>query len=149
MFGAPQYFLALGFGSGLVPRAPGTAGSLCAIPIVWLMGQMEPVLYGAVCAACFLGGIWICESAGRHLGAHDHPSIVWDEIVGMQIALILVPVTGFNLLAGFLLFRFFDIVKPWPVRWVDRRVHGGIGVMMDDVLAGAMAALVLYGLSFV
>lgn len=110
---------------------------------------MEPALYGAVCAACFLGGIWICGSTGRHLGAHDHPSIVWDEIVGMQIALILVPVTGFNLLAGFLLFRFFDIVKPWPVRWVDRRMHGGIGVMMDDVLAGAMAALALYGLSFV
>ncbi|MCY4052058.1 MAG: phosphatidylglycerophosphatase A [Gammaproteobacteria bacterium] len=140
--------MAFGFGSGLIPTAPGTAGSLCAVPIVWLMGQIEPIfLYGVICATSILFGIRICERAGQHLGKHDHPSIVWDEIVGMQITLILVPTTFINLMMGFFLFRFLDIVKPWPVSWFDKNIQGGVGVMLDDIVAGAIAAIVLYGIS--
>lgn len=128
--------------------APGTVGSLCAIPLIWLMAQLEPVfLYGVVCIACFLIGIWVCEAAGRRLGKQDHQAIVWDEIVGMQITMIFVPMTGFNVAIGFLLFRFMDILKPWPVSWLDRNIKGGFGVMLDDIVAGAMAAATLYGLS--
>ncbi len=119
------------------------------MPIVWLMGQIEPVfLYGIVCATCILVGVWACERAGRHLGKSDHPAIVWDEIVGMQITMILVPVTLANLMIGFLLFRFLDMAKPWPVSWFDRNIKGGLGVMLDDIVAGAIASGVLYGVSF-
>ena len=113
------------------------------------MSRIEPVfMYGLICSLCILIGVWVCDAAGRYLGEHDHPAIVWDEIVGMQITLILVPVTVFNLVAGFLLFRLLDIVKPWPIKWIDRRLAGGLGVMLDDIAAGALAAAVLFGLSF-
>ena len=148
LFASLENFLAFGFGSGLIPKAPGTAGSLCAMPIVWLMGQIEPIfLYGVICATCILVGIRVCERAGQQLGKHDHPAIVWDEIVGMQITLILVPATIMNLVIGFLLFRFLDIVKPWPVSWFDKNLRGGVGVMLDDIVAGAIAAAALYGIS--
>lgn len=148
LFSSPENFLAFGFGSGLVPKAPGTAGSLCALPIVWLMGQIEPIfLYGVICATCILIGIRVCERAAQHLGRHDHPAIVWDEIVGMQITLVLVPTTLVNLIIGLALFRFLDIVKPWPVSWFDKNIRGGAGVMLDDIVAGTIAATILYGLS--
>jgi len=112
------------------------------------MGQVEPIfLYGIICAACILIGIRVCEKAAQHLGNHDHPAIVWDEIVGMQITLILVPTTWANLIIGLVLFRFLDIVKPWPVSWFDRNMKGGAGIMLDDIVAGALAAMGLYGIT--
>ena len=112
------------------------------------MGQVEPVfLYGVISASCILIGVRVCGRATQHLGMHDHPAIVWDEIVGMQITLMLVPTTLVNLITGLVLFRFLDIVKPWPVSWFDKNIKGGAGVMLDDIVAGAIAATVLYGVS--
>ncbi len=89
--------------------------------------------------ALFVLGVWVCGKAGRELGVHDHPAIVWDEVVGYLVTMTAVPVDWGWLLGGFLLFRLFDILKPWPVRWFDRRVPGGVGVMADDLVAGLMA----------
>ena len=137
-------WIALGFGSGLVPRAPGTVGSLAAL-LPWLVLRQLPwPLYLVALALAFALGVWACERAGRRIGVHDPGAFVFDEFVGQWIALIpalLAP--WWAVAAGFALFRLFDIAKPWPVRWADRHVGGGLGVMLDDVLAGALAALAL------
>lgn len=143
LFRSPQNFLAFGFGAGLVPVAPGTAGSLCALPAIWLMSGLEPAVYLAVCAACFVIGVWACGEAERYLSASDPSPVVWDEMVGMQITLLLVPITWLHVLMGFVLFRFFDIAKPWPIGLVERKARGGLGIMLDDALAGLLAALAL------
>jgi len=140
----PVDFLALGFGSGLVPVAPGTAGTLAAVPVYLLLQSLPPVVYLALTAMLFLSGIPICGHAARRLGTHDHPAIVWDEVVGYLVAMSLAP-TGWQWpVAGFVLFRFFDVLKPWPIRWCDRKVSGGLGIMLDDLLAGAFTALILH-----
>jgi len=90
-----------------------------------------------------VAGVWICGQAAEKLGEHDFGGIVWDEIAGLLITMALVPFSWQALVAGFLLFRLFDIVKPWPIRWADRRVQGGFGIMLDDVLAGVIAGLLL------
>ncbi|MDE1899192.1 MAG: phosphatidylglycerophosphatase A [Xanthomonadaceae bacterium] len=140
----PDGWIALGFGSGLVPRAPGTAGSLAAL-LPWLaLRQLPWPQYLAVLLLAFALGVWACERAGRRIGLHDPGAFVIDEFVGQWVALIpalLAP--WWAVAAGFVLFRLFDIAKPWPVRWADRRVGGGLGVMLDDLLAGALAALAL------
>ncbi len=143
LFRSPQNFLAFGLGAGLAPVAPGTMGSLCALPVIWLMGNLDPVSYLIVCTACFLVGVWACGEAERYLSASDPSTVVWDEMVGMQITLLLVPVTWTHLLVGLVLFRLIDIFKPWPVSFVERRAPGGLGIMLDDALAGLFAALVL------
>lgn len=143
-FRSPVQFLAFGFGSGLSPRAPGTAGTLVAVPIYWLISDWSLFWYSAfVCAAALLG-IWICGAASRQLNVHDHPGIVWDEFVGYWITLWAVPVDWVWMLAGFAVFRVFDIVKPWPISYLDRKVEGGFGIMVDDVLAGVMACATLH-----
>jgi len=140
----PLQFLAFGFGSGLSPRAPGTAGTLAALPLWWLFLAPLPLpVYLLVLAVAALAGVWICDRASRSLGVHDHPGIVWDEFIGLWIALCALPATPLWMLAGFALFRLFDIVKPWPIGWLDRRVSGGLGIMLDDVVAGLFAALPL------
>jgi phosphatidylglycerophosphatase A len=141
----PVNFLAFGFGSGLVPRAPGTAGTLVAIPLYYLLQTFSLSLtsYLVLLVALFLAGIPICAHAARRLGVHDHPGIVWDEIVGYLITMTLAPSGWMWVVLGFVLFRFFDIVKPWPIRWLDRKVGGGFGIMVDDLLAGVFAAAVL------
>lgn len=145
----PSHFLAFGFGSGLAPKAPGTFGSLAAIPLLLLMSHMPFWAYGAITLVSMIAGIWICQKAADDLQTHDHPAIVWDEIAGMFITFIAVPLTPLNLLIGFVLFRIFDIAKPWPIRWADKKVHGGLGIMLDDILAGVIAALILHlGLHF-
>lgn len=140
----PVMFLALGFGSGLAVKAPGTWGTLAAVPLVAAIGLTNPWIYGAALLLCCLSGIWICGYAARRLGVHDHGAIVWDEVAGYMLTLAFVPMTPLNLLLGFILFRVFDILKPWPIRWLDRRVHGGLGIMVDDLLAGVFAGGLLF-----
>ncbi len=139
----PVDLLALGFGSGLVPKAPGTAGTLVAIPVYLLVQTLAWPAYLALTAALFLAGIAICAHTATRLGVHDHPGIVWDEIVGYLVTMTLAPAGWLWIAIGFVLFRFFDVLKPWPIRWFDRYVHGGFGIMLDDLIAGLFAAGVL------
>lgn len=139
----PRHFLALGFGSGLVPKAPGTMGTVMAIPFFLLLQQLPLWGYLLVLLGAFLLGIWLCGVTARNLGVHDHPGIVWDEFVGYWLTMTAAPAGWLWVLLGFCLFRIFDIAKPWPIRQVDRRVGGGFGIMFDDVLAGVYAWLVL------
>ena len=143
---SPLLLLAFGFGSGLSPKAPGTMGTLAAIPLWYLLAQLSQPAYILVVALCAIVGIFICGSAADRLGVHDHGGIVWDEFVGFWITMTFLPATYVYALLGFVLFRLFDIAKPWPIRVVDRKAGGGIGIMADDVLAGVAAALCLHGL---
>ncbi|AHX12135.1 phosphatidylglycerophosphatase [Dyella jiangningensis] len=148
LLATPAGWLACGFGSGLAPFAQGTAGSLAAI-VPWLLLRTLPLqLYVFAVVVAFVAGVWACGIAGRMLGVDDHRSIVWDEFVGMWIALIptVMPVfwaSWSSVVIGFLLFRLFDVWKPWPIRLLDQRLKGGVGVMMDDIVAGVFAAIVL------
>ena len=147
IFGNPVCLLAFGFGAGLSPKAPGTLGTLVAIPLYgWIAAQTSLTAYLGVTLALFLAGIWICSRCERIIGVEDHSGIVWDEIVGFFITMIAVPFSIKTVIAGFLLFRLFDIWKPWPIRLLDRRLHGGLGIMLDDVLAGFYAWGVMLGL---
>mgnify|MGYP003633761507 CR=1 FL=1 len=138
-----QHFLALGFGAGLAPQAPGTFGTLVAVPFVIVFSSLGLYAYLAFLVSGTLLGIYICGKTAQDVGEHDHGAIVWDEIIGYGLTMLLVPVSWQSLLLGFLLFRFFDIVKPWPIRWFDQRVHGGTGIMLDDLLAAVPAWLIL------
>ena len=140
----PMQFLAFGFGSGLSPKAPGTAGTLVAIPIYLLIADLSLLHYTLFIAVTSLLGIWICGVASRQLKVHDHPGIVWDEFVGYWITMWAVPADWAWIIAGFVAFRVFDIVKPWPVSVLDRRVGGGLGIMVDDMLAGVMACITVH-----
>ena len=135
----PIWLLAFGFGSGKSPLMPGTVGTLLALPLYFLLAQLPTLIYIAVVFLSFLFGVYLCEKTSKELGVHDHKGIVWDEFVGLWITLIMVPSGWLWLLVGFVLFRFFDMVKPWPICVVDRKVHGGFGIMLDDVLAGIAA----------
>lgn len=139
----PVLLLAFGFGTGLAPRAPGTVGSLLGIPLAWgtLAWQLHLQLIFA--GALFILGIWLCGEAGRRLAVHDHPGIVWDEIVAMYLVLLALPVSVMFWAAGYVLFRLFDIWKPWPIRDLDHRLGGGLGTMLDDLLAALYAASLL------
>jgi phosphatidylglycerophosphatase A len=139
----PVDFLALGFGSGLLPFAPGTAGTVAAIPVYLLLQPLAAPYYIAIVVVLALAGIAICGQAARHLGVHDHPGIVWDEIVGYLVTMAFAPPGWLWIGLGFVLFRLFDILKPWPIRWCDRQVHGGLGIMLDDLLAGVFSAVLL------
>ena len=144
VFTSPVQFLAFGFGSGLVPRGPGTAGTLMAVPLFLLAADWPLPVYTAVLVLAAVLGIWICGAASRQLGVHDHGGIVWDEFVGFWITMWAVPVTWTWIIAGFLVFRIFDILKPWPISVLDKKVKGGFGIMIDDVVAGVMACLTLH-----
>jgi phosphatidylglycerophosphatase A len=143
----PIHFLALGFGSGLLPKAPGTYGTLAAIPLYLLLAPTSTNIYLAVVIIMSLAGIYICGKAAKDAGVHDHGAIVWDEIVGFLITMFMVPLTWQSVIVGFILFRIFDIFKPWPISYVDKNLHGGLGIMVDDVLAG-FAALACMHLIF-
>lgn len=140
----PTAFLAFGFGSGLSPVIPGTMGTLAAIPLYWLLQYLPLTAYLLVVLLAFIVGIYLCDKTAKWMGVHDHGGIVWDEFVGFWFAMAFVPAHWLWVLLGFVFFRIFDMAKPWPISWVDRRVHGGFGIMIDDVLAGAAAALCLY-----
>ena len=135
----PIMWLATGFGAGLSPRAPGTVGSLVGVLFYLAMAGLPLPLYLSALLALALVGVWVCERAGRALGVTDHPGIVWDEIVGVLITMTATPVGWQGMALGFVLFRLFDILKPWPVASIDRKVPGGLGVMLDDVMAGLYA----------
>lgn len=139
----PLNLCALGFGSGLSPRAPGTAGTVVGVMMYLGLQHLPLPVYLAVVVVVVLAGIQICGHAARALGVHDHPAIVWDEIAGILITLIHAPDGWHWLLAGFLLFRGFDIVKPWPIRQVDKGLGGGLGIMLDDILAGLFSLICL------
>lgn len=139
----PVHLLAFGFGAGLMPRAPGTFGTLVAVPIVVFVMQFGWLTHVAFAIAACVIGVWLCGESARRLGVHDHPGIVWDEIAGFTVTMLAAPPTWYWLLAGFALFRFFDIVKPWPIREADHSLRGGLGIMLDDVIAGVFAAAIL------
>jgi len=143
---SPACFLAFGFGAGLAPVAPGTFGTLVAIPIYLAASTLPLPAYLGLTVALFAAGIWICAECEQVLQVQDHSGIVWDEIVGFLVTMIAVPASLHSILAGFLLFRLFDVWKPWPVRYFDRSVHGGLGIMLDDLLAAVYAWLALTGL---
>ena len=141
----PVHFLAFGFGSGLSPKAPGTAGTLVAMLLWPLLAGLPLEIYLAIVAVASVGGFYLCGKTASDLGVHDHPGIVWDEIAGYWLAMAAIPCTWYWMLAGFVLFRFFDIWKPWPISWLDKQVHGGVGIMVDDLLAGLFAWILLFG----
>ncbi|MBN2871494.1 MAG: phosphatidylglycerophosphatase A [Halothiobacillaceae bacterium] len=146
---SPVMWLAFGFGTGLASKAPGTVGTLPGILLGWLVVTAaaplgDPVALGlllVVTAVLFLLGVYLCGEASRRLGVHDHGGIVFDEIVGVLPVFVVLPETWWELLLIFVWFRVFDVIKPWPISWFDRRVAGGFGIMADDLLAGGYAAL--------
>lgn len=142
----PIHLLATGFGSGLLKPAPGTWGTAVAVPMFFLLSALVNSLsiYIIFVVLISLAGIKICDQAAKDAGVHDHKAIVWDEIAGFLIAMIAVPATFFNAFVAFLLFRFFDIVKPWPIGYIDRKVSGGFGIMLDDILAGIFSLLCMH-----
>jgi len=135
----PVHFAAFGFGSGAVPVAPGTCGTVLGMALYALLPTMPWHTYLLLLLAATLVGVWLCHRTSADLGVHDHGGIVWDEFVGYWITMFMAPAGWEWMLAGFVLFRLFDIIKPWPIRWLDRNVDGGVGIMIDDVLAGLMA----------
>ncbi len=140
----PIQFLALGFGSGLAPKAPGTFGTLAAVPLFLLMSGLSPLIYGLLVFSICLAGIYICGKAASDVGVHDHGAIVWDEFAGFFITMFMVPVSWQSVLVGFILFRIFDIAKPWPISIADKKLTGGFGIMFDDILAGLFALIIMH-----
>lgn len=139
----PVNFLAFGFGTGLAPVAPGTFGSLPGVLLFWLTMGYGPYVQLGVAAGLIVAGIWICGESARRIGVHDHGGIVWDEIAGMYVTLLAAPVSLIGWALAFVLFRVMDIVKPWPIRDLDHRMEGGLGIMLDDLVAALYAAVLL------
>jgi len=139
----PVCFLGLGFGSGLAPKAPGTFGTIAAIPIYLLVQNLSLMLYITLTVMAFIVGIWICQQSADWLGKEDPSAVVWDEIVGYLVTMTAAPQGWQWIVLGFVLFRIFDILKPWPISLADKELHGGFGIMLDDVIAGIFAALLL------
>ena len=144
----PTGWLAFGFGSGLSAFAPGTMGTLMAIPFAIFLKQLSQPWYWLMLIVTFAIGVWVCDLVSRRLGVHDHGGIVWDEMVGYWLAIALVPLQWQWLLAGFVLFRIFDILKPWPINVLDKKVSGGFGIMIDDILAAVYALLIMAAVQY-
>ncbi len=140
----PVLLLAFGFGSGLSKKAPGTLGTLAAVPVYFFLAKTGIIIYSLISILICLAGVPICSIAAEKLGEHDFPGIVWDEIAGYLVALWFIPFSWESLISAFILFRAFDILKPWPIKWVDKHVHGGFGIMLDDVIAGVFTGVVLW-----
>lgn len=141
----PHRMLAFGFGSGLIRPGSGTWGSVLALVLWWPISAMVPWAWlGVLLLFAAFGGIWICQRASHELGVEDHVGIVWDEIVAVWAVLWVLPDVAWVWLIGFLLFRFFDIVKPWPIRTLDDKVPGGLGIMVDDFVAALYAVAVTF-----
>ncbi len=141
VFFTPSGFLAMGFGSGLARTLPGTLGTVVCIPLCLLMKQMPHWWYIGAVIGAFVFGIWLCHRATQALGVHDHKAIVWDEFVGFLVTMIFLEIGIVSVVLAFFLFRVFDIFKPWPISWLDENVHGGSGIMMDDLVAGLFAGV--------
>ena len=145
----PVHLLALGFGVGLVPLAPGTAATAAAGLAGWWLMPLPLPARAALVAVLALAGIWICGESSRRLEARDHPAVVWDEIVGFLAVTLVLPAQPLWWAAAFVLFRLFDIAKPWPVGYLDRRVGGGLGIMLDDLAAAGLAVACLVSVRLV
>jgi phosphatidylglycerophosphatase A len=139
----PAHVIAFGFGAGLAPHAPGTFGSLLAWPFGWLLGGSHPAVILVLGILVFAIGVWACDVTGRHLGVHDHGAMVWDEFLAFMLVAAILPREFGWQVAGFVLFRAFDIAKPAPIRWLERRYQSGFGVMFDDLVAAGYALVVL------
>ncbi len=148
LFQHSAHFFALGFGSGLAKKAPGTFGSLVGLPLFWLISGQPSTMQLAMIALLFVVGIYFCNVAGKNLGVADHGSIVWDEIVAMLLVLVFTPLSAMFWLIAFLLFRLFDIWKPFPIRQFDAKLKNGFGVMFDDLLAAIYAILSLMAIQW-
>ena len=140
----PLHLLAFGFGTGLARFAPGTMGTFVGVVFFLIAGSLNLPGYALATALALALGIWICGATARDLGVHDHPGIVWDEIVGYLITMIGLPQDWLWILAGFVVFRLLDILKPWPIKTIDQRVEGGLGIMLDDVVAGIIGCGLLH-----
>lgn len=141
----PVHFLAFGFGAGLSPVAPGTAGTLAAVPLYLLLTILPFSGYLAVLCVALVFGVWVCGASAQKIGVHDHSGIVWDEIAGFLLVMAPFAPSVAAVVIGFIAFRLFDILKPWPIRWLDKHVEGGFGIMLDDVVAALLAALMMTG----
>ncbi len=139
----PAHFFALGFGSGLAKKAPGTFGTLVGFPLFWLISNYSLSAQLLIIASLFLVGIYFCGKTGKDLGVVDHGAIVWDEIVAIMLVLAITPLSYFWWFVAFCLFRLFDIWKPYPICYFDAKLKNGFGVMFDDLLAAVYAILVL------
>lgn len=139
LFSHPNHFISLGFGSGLAKVAPGTFGTLAGLPLFWLIAQLSVSCQLLIIAALFIVGIYFCAFTGKALGIVDHGSIVWDEIVAIMLVLTFTPQQWQWWLAAFILFRLFDIWKPYPIRQLEAKFKNGFGVMFDDLLAAIYA----------
>lgn len=143
LFMHPVHFLSFGLGSGLAPKAPGTVGTLLALCIYLALAKLSATLYILILLLTILVGIGLCEATSRALGVEDHPAIVWDEFAGFWLTMLAAPAGYGWLFTGFVLFRLFDIWKPWPIRQIDHNVKGGFGIMLDDLLAGIYALVIM------
>lgn len=144
LFSHPAHFLAFGFGSGLASKAPGTFGTLVAFPMYWYLApRLTDGVFLLVLVWAFAIGVWVCDKTGKALGVADYGGMVWDEVVAFVLVLFFTPPGWQWSLLAFMLFRFFDIVKPPPIRYFDSNWHGGLGVMFDDLLAAGYALLCL------
>lgn len=148
VFTNPDHFFAFGFGSGLAPKAPGTFGTLAAIPIFLIIQDLPWLVYLSWLIVTFALGVFWCDRSSKQLGVHDHGGIVWDEFVGFWATMFMAPAGWAWVLLGFVLFRVFDILKPWPISWLDKKVHGGFGIMVDDLLAGIYAGISLQVIAY-
>lgn len=144
----PVYFIAFGFGTGLSPILPGTCGTLAAIPLYLLLLPMHWSLYLLFTALAFILGVWVGDKVSQDLGVDDYKGIVWDEVVGYLCTMFLAPKGLIWMVLGFILFRIFDIWKPQPIKYVDQRMEGGLGIMLDDVLAAIPAWCILHLLAW-
>jgi len=144
MLSHPAHYIALGFGTGLAPVAPGTVGTLLAYPLFFVLSMWVSTweMFGII-ATFFVLGVWACDRTGRAMGISDHSSMVWDEVVAMMLILLVIPAEPYWWVAAFFLFRIFDVLKPQPIRYFDQTLKGGFGVMFDDILAAFYTLLVL------
>ena len=140
----PIHFLALGFGSGLIPKAPGTFGSMAALPLIFVCSLLSLSIYFTMTVIACVLGIYICGKTAEDMQVHDHGAIVWDEIAGMLCVVIAIPFSWDTALLGFILFRWLDIQKPLLIGWIDKRFTDGLGIMLDDIVAGLIACGLLH-----
>lgn len=140
----PSHFIAFGFGSGALPYAPGTWGTLLAIPFYLVLRTLSPASYLVALVFIILGSIWLCDKTSKEIGVHDHPGMCIDEFVGYFVTMYNAPHRWTWIFWGFVLFRLFDIWKPWPIRAIDEKITGGLGIVLDDVLAGIYSCIVLH-----
>lgn len=143
----PLYFIAFGFGSGAMPFAPGTFGTLLAIPFYLLLNTLPLSAYLIFVALFIIASSWLCDRISREIHEHDHPGMCIDEFAGFFVTMISAPHGWPWIVLGFVLFRLFDIWKPWPIGWIDEKVHGGFGMILDDVVAGVFAMIIIQVIS--